>query len=284
MKLKISFILILVAIANFGLTTPEKNRQTDFQEVLTSVEPTTRNYIKTYAVIVAIADYKFGRQGTGDLTYPINDAIKFYQQLTKSPHHRVPAANVVLLKDKEATKKGILAALKTTFAKAGNHDRIIFYYSGHGELNQLIPYEASPQRTDDRILYREIKQIFKECPANSKICFIDACFANSIKSKATNTRASKQLKAEMSESDIVVMVSSQSFQTSIEYKALKQGVFSYFLLKGMKGSADRDRDGEITIAELHKYVYKNVKVYTRNKQTPHTFGKFNKNMPIVYLH
>ena len=35
-------------------------------------------------------------------------------------------------------------------------------------------------------------------------------------------------------------------------------MFSYFLMKGMEGDADSNRDNQITAAELHEYVEQNV--------------------------
>lgn len=251
-----------------------------FLTINTFCASASKPYADTYVVIVAIGDYKHANKGSGDLTYPENDADKFYQFLV-SEKSKIPQKNILLLKNEQASKASIIRGLSKVFAKAKANDRVIFYYSGHGEAGNLIPYDAKPKGINDRINYDDIKAIFRKCEANTKLCFIDACFANSIKTKSKSK--TKSLNGQLTNADIIIMVSSQSFQTSIEYGALKQGVFSYFLLKGMEGKADRNNDKKVSIVELHSYVYKNVKVYTKSKQLPHTFGQFDRNMTIANL-
>jgi hypothetical protein len=58
---------------------------------------------------------------------------------------------------------------------------------------------------------------------------------------------------------MVLMMSSKAEETSIEYRGLRQGVFSYYLIKGLKGEANSNRDKIVTITELYDYVKKNVR-------------------------
>lgn len=39
---------------------------------------------------------------------------------------------------------------------------------------------------------------------------------------------------------------------------LKHGIFSYYLMRGMEGSADTNKDGRITLGEMHWYLTDNV--------------------------
>ena len=52
-------------------------------------------------------------------------------------------------------------------------------------------------------------------------------------------------------------------------------MFSYYLIKGLNGSADTDRNGKITIQELFYYVYRNTSQYGLRKQHPVLFGDFD---------
>jgi uncharacterized caspase-like protein len=239
------------------------------------------NFQKTYAVIVAISDYQFFPSGPGgDLNFTDDDARKFYQYLVSPTGGHVEPQNVVLLINQAATKNAILKMLDHVFSKAKENDRVIFYFSGHGQAGYLVPSDASD--ANSLISYDLMKNSFKKCKAKTKICFIDACHSNSIKlnnKQATSNGAQKK----DSDAAVVVMVSSQSYQTSMEDGNLKQGAFSYYLLKGLKGAADSNRDKTVTISELHQYVYSNVKKYTFDKQIPHTFGKFDLDMPVAVL-
>ena len=58
---------------------------------------------------------------------------------------------------------------------------------------------------------------------------------------------------------------------SVVLDEAKHGVFSYYLMKGMEGDADSNKDKKITSGELHNYVLANVSRMQRN-QTPELQG------------
>jgi uncharacterized caspase-like protein len=81
------------------------------------------------------------------------------------------------------------------------------------------------------------------------------------------------------------MLSSDKDQTSLEISSLNQGVFSYYLIAGLKGAADKNSDNTITISELYYYVRDNtyafVKGRSKERQTPILFGSFDREMIIA---
>ena len=46
------------------------------------------------------------------------------------------------------------------------------------------------------------------------------------------------------------------------------GVFTYFLLRGLQGEADRNHDGVVTAGELFAYLQQSVRQATDGKQNP----------------
>jgi uncharacterized caspase-like protein len=61
------------------------------------------------------------------------------------------------------------------------------------------------------------------------------------------------------------------------------GVFTYFLLKGLKGEADVNRDRIVTTGELIDFVSENVRRATQNTQHPSTAGIFDRMFPIASI-
>jgi len=55
---------------------------------------------------------------------------------------------------------------------------------------------------------------------------------------------------------------------SKESDDLKHGYFTYYLLKGLKGAADVDRDGFIDVNEISSYLNREVPKATGQKQHP----------------
>jgi uncharacterized caspase-like protein len=77
------------------------------------------------------------------------------------------------------------------------------------------------------------------------------------------------------------LLSSKSEEFSLESKGLRQGIFSHYLIEGLKGKADEDGDKLVTLDELYIYVYGNVRKYTGNLQTPVLAGDMDRGMPLA---
>ncbi len=76
-------------------------------------------------------------------------------------------------------------------------------------------------------------------------------------------------------------MSSKAEELSLEDHGLRQGVFTYYLLRGLKGQADTNGDYLVTIKELYTYVYVKVRDYTSGVQTPVLTGAYDNNMPVA---
>jgi uncharacterized caspase-like protein len=58
------------------------------------------------------------------------------------------------------------------------------------------------------------------------------------------------------------------------------GVFTHFLVEGLKGAADKDKNGLVTLREAHEYTYRKVSDFTDGKQHPELKGKFVDYLPL----
>ena len=238
-------------------------------------------YENTYALIIGVADYKNFTNKDGDLTYTINDAASFCAFLKSKKGGSVPAANIVLLTDAQASKANIIAKGKALFAKAKKDDRVIFYFSGHGCKGCFLPYDVD-DFGHNMLSFDEVKSIFRNAKCNTKLLFADACFAGSMKKGLSSTselkKSIEKSNRKTSYMNIAVMMSCQGDETSIESPSLRQGVFTYYLMEGLGGSANSDGNKFVTIQELYYYVYHKVQDYAtkgKRKQTPELFGKFD---------
>jgi len=52
----------------------------------------------------------------------------------------------------------------------------------------------------------------------------------------------------------VIISSCSANEISKEDDHLRHGIFSYYMLEGLKGGADQDGDGIITVSELFSYL------------------------------
>ena len=56
---------------------------------------------------------------------------------------------------------------------------------------------------------------------------------------------------------------------------MKNGFFTEYLVSGLKGNADENKDRAITTKELYEFVSKRVGIQSRDLQHPVMWGNFN---------
>jgi uncharacterized caspase-like protein len=127
-------------------------------------------------------------------------------------------------------------------------------------------------------------------PSKHVIVFSDACHSGGISSdlatrgvSLTETNLINQYLADLSKSKegTIVFTASQAGEVSQELDKFGHGVFTYYLLQGMKGEADINNDYTVTIGELMDYVEENVKRQTKGNQHPtRNQGNYDKDMTI----
>lgn len=283
-------------------TTPQQEPSSTAPDATTTLAQPTESANpdkQTFAVIVGVSDYLNMQPGQGDLNVPTVDAKRINEFLRSSGGGSVPAQNIVLLLNNQATKRNIVSAMNQLYTQAGPEDRVIFFFAGHGDKGFFLPYEynGNPRAA---LLHDEVKAMFKRSAAKTKLCIADACHSGSIKNpKLASRETPTQTKADTGSTNyrqledgggVVIMMAAKSNEVSWETSEIGQGVFSFFLVRGLGGQADKNQDRVVTIEELYFYVRNNVRQYVYNKcrdangrpaiQTPICFGKFDRNMPV----
>lgn len=271
----------LVALWNYGR--PIKALDNINPEVNVAVEQSEE--VKVWAVIVGVGRYNHMQT----LKYTDDDAYKMYAFLKSPEGGAIPDEQIAVLIDEDATRSQILLKMKQVFLKADANDVVMLYYSGHGLEGSFVPFDYNGM--NNLLQHSEVTSILKRSRAKHKIVLADACHAGSMlamkgRSSASATQATidKYYSAfSSSNGGTALLLSSKSEETSLEDSGLRQGVFSHFVMKGMKGEADTNRNKIVTITELFQYVHKKVTNYTANAQTPNLTGKFDANMPVAVI-
>lgn len=236
--------------------------------------------VKIWATVVGVSKYTYMPQ----LNFPDDDAYKMSAFLQSTKGGALNYDQVQLLVDNKATRKGILTSVQETFAKADANDVALFYFSGHGLNGSLIPIDFNGYQ--NKIEYTELVDIVKKSKAKQKIIIMDACYSGSM--MVARSPYANQLTefynalGEAGEGTAIISSSKQQ-EYSMEDTGLRSGVFSYYMINGMKGSADYNRNGIVTITELFNFVSTNVKLYTGGAQSPQISGDYDKNMPVAFV-
>lgn len=232
---------------------------------------------KIYALLVGVSRYeKFPT-----LKYTDDDAYRVFAFLKSPEGGALPDEQVSVLIDESATKKNIMQSLDDLVARAGENDAVFCFFSGHGLSGSFLPIDSDGYR--HALAYEEIKERLSACKAKQKLYVADACYSGSLLGTRTAlTQSVQMLYSKLSESSggTAFLLSSKKEEYSLESSGLRQGIFSHFLIKGLKGDADVDNDQIVTVTELYKYVYHQVREYTQMAQTPMLAGDFDEFMPV----
>ncbi len=244
------------------------------------VEPTRG--VKIYAVVVGVGRYT----AMPSLRYTDDDAFRFYSFLKSPEGGALPDDQIVILVDENATRENILRAMRQYFLKADKNDVVLFFFSGHGLEGCFLPVDYDG--FTNKLRHEEVKQIFMQSQAKHKLCIADACHSGTLsyglaaKGPAPVSLSRYYQAFEESSGGIALLMSSKGEELSLEDHGLRQGVFTYYLLRGMKGEANANGDNIITIRELYNYVRTKVREYTANVQNPVLTGAFDDNMPVAF--
>lgn len=218
-----------------------------------------------YALVVGIDGYR----GLPHAAYGEGDASAFaaYAQRVLG----VPAENVILLTGQKATRTDLAKYVEEWLPRNVTKDsRVYFYYSGHGAPDPakgtayLLPWDGDPEFLESSAyplarLYARLEAL----PAKDVIVMLDSCFsgagAGGRSLIAKNLRPLVNVAATPRHGRrISILTASAGDEVAGSSDVMKHGLFTYYLLKGLRGEADVERTGHVDLDELHAYVERNV--------------------------
>lgn len=225
------------------------------------------------AVALVIGIGKYREDGVVDATFADRDAIAFKEYLVQT--FGFSDDRVFLLTNERATYRDIdrgLRNIERQLESDGQSDVVVFY-AGHGTFNlkdnstshYFVSYDADPNDPEDGYpldaFYKQLSQL----EAKSVTVFIDACFSGTDREARAIIKGARSLmlpEMQLPSVPVPVLASSTSNQISSSYESKRHGLFTYYLLKGMRGEADgadgSRKDREITLSELEAYTREHV--------------------------
>ena len=202
----------------------------------------------------------------------------------------IPSNRIKTLINNEADISGMLLGVRKWLRRSTkpNESDVYVFYAGHGITTPdreayLFPYDGVTEVLDRTALLQKdlFSEIEKANPRNVTI-FLDACYTG----KARNGEvlmADAELRPiairpidDGLPDNFTLLTASSGSEFSGPLKEVKQGMFSYYLMKGMEGVADTNQDNKITAGELHAYVKTNVLQQSSDSQTPQLQGNANR--------
>ncbi|HUT88810.1 MAG TPA: tetratricopeptide repeat protein [Thermoguttaceae bacterium] len=150
-------------------------------------------------------------------------------------------------------------------ANSGEYDRVLLYFSGHGFRDAENRLYFAPPDCDRKNLeltalpQAYLRQMLDGCTqVPVKLLVLDCCHSGEAKGSGVGADGEAMAAAFRTAKGLLTLSSCSADEASLEWDEKRSGLFTYWLCEGLQGAADRDRDGQIDVYELHRYVYGQV--------------------------
>jgi EAL domain-containing protein (putative c-di-GMP-specific phosphodiesterase class I) len=220
-----------------------------------------------YAVIMGFNKFD-DKDNLPELEFAEKDAVEFANVLTDPRYGNFPEENIKLVIG-SPTQDEIETTLYTFLVKDRTaEDTVLFYYSGHGFIagDNQDTFLGTPPATITQILNNPqaglkmeylYGELFLKSKARNAIFFLDCCHAGAF---CPNFKGDIDREKRLVEDRYftgegrIAFVSSPKGVVSRESKQYQHGIFTYYLLKGMRREGINKHTGEVSIYQLIDYV------------------------------
>jgi WD40 repeat protein len=227
--------------------------------------------------VIAVGINKYQNEAY-NLNYAQPDAKSLVTKLNEKGKKLFKEINRIEIYDEDATRENIIMAFKTMITRAKAQDVFLFYYAGHGTLDEehndeyyLVPTNITKLYGDPEQLQKkgisatELRELLTQVKSQKQVILMDACHSGgalkslNVRAAATDEKAIIQLARS---SGVVMLASSGTKQFATEFEELKHGVFTYALVEALEGLADTG-DKKVTVNELKFYMEERVPELTK---------------------
>ncbi len=273
--------------------------RTEVAYLCVSRERPTPEVRKRWAVVIGISRYAHGGKVFPELKYAARDAKAFTEFLRSERSGGFGPQRVLCLLNEQATAGQVRHALFEFLAKAEKDDLVVIFFSGHGMPQTgtdnffMLCHDTRPERIAstsfpmwdmDTALRRFVR-------AQRVVVFADACHAGAISPGAgvrgdgDNPVHQYLRQLALAQAGRLIFTASEVRELSHESKKWGggHGAFTHFLLKGLNGEADADKNYVVDVGEIVEYVRSKVAAATSGKQHPDPSGRYDRKLPLAIL-
>jgi hypothetical protein len=194
-----------------------------------------------------------GERDETELRYAERDAEKMRQVLEELGDF--PPENVVLLQGKDAnTVQRVLIAVNDRIRSersAKDQSVLLVYYSGHGDADAL-------HLGSDRLELSRLRRLVRGSSADFRLLILDACRSGAL-TRVKGGQKTRPFEIEVDDAlageGVAFLTASSANEDAQESDELEGSFFTHYLVSGMRGAADRDGDGAVSVEEAYAYAY-----------------------------
>jgi tetratricopeptide (TPR) repeat protein len=268
-------------------------RAISLSQITSGVAPDGRG--KLWAVVIGVSSYK-NLRSEEQLRFAHRDAEELANFLRSPNGGGFPSTQIKVLLNEEATIAAVRTALGTWLPRSAEPNDVVYvFFAGHGVVEQnsegyLLAHDSDPQNLYATALpITELDRIIGErLRSRVAVVIADACHSGKIGLTSRGTEEQILVNRYLDEvgksgAGAFRLLASRADERSYEDPRWGggHGVFTHFLLEGLKGKGDRDNDGVVRAGELLDYLSQVVPEQTNALQHPRAAGNIDTRLPLA---
>lgn len=192
--------------------------------------------------------------------FAVRDATvmaKYLQNVTG-----VPAKQLKVLTDKQAGRDDLAVLLESWLpTQVKTNTTLYLYFSGRAAVDPesgavfLVPYDGKPAMQERLFSLRRLHAALGRLPIERAVLFLE------VSVEPTGGAGTGQSlprwdpdSRDVPKGKLIQMIGNTAVQDAHEFYKGQHGLFTYFVLRGLRGEADSKQNGRVLLRELCQYV------------------------------
>jgi hypothetical protein len=187
----------------------------------------------------------------------------------------LPASNILLLQDGKAIRSDIDEALLDWLPPRMNKDAVVIvYFAGLASVSStgetfLVPYDGTAMTPSRSYPLKDLDAALSRLKAKHTVFLFDGIVSRMGPDSKAKTALPQWSPAGSSTLHVIGI---SGIGQGLEDNQHQHGLFTYYLLRALRGEADTNRDGDVTLGETVAYLSQKVrwasKTYMNQEQRP----------------
>ncbi len=271
---------------------PARSEQVEVLSVdVDQVPERVRGYERRKAVGIAIGVGAFRDPDVPGVKFAVHDAevVGDYFRTVGG----IPGRQIKVVTNDHALKDDLAELFESWLPEhVGSDSVVLVFFSGRATTDpstgavSLIPHDGNPAAPPRLFSLRRLQAALARLSIQRAVLFLDVSLTVPPSSVSRNHRAPvwDTGAPALRDGKLVQILGIHGIQEAHQYEQGQHGLFTYYLLKGLGGTADKDRDGIVEVGELFDYlraqVPKTAKAEYGNEQEPSCLPVLGPRAPI----